>query len=130
MNVEDIFMKALVVDDSKSMRNIVRSGLKQMEHFEQITEAIDGRDALNKLRENGPFDIVLLDWYMPNMEGYDCLIEIRKKAAWNDTKVMMVTTENQQENVIRAVMAGANEYLMKPFTPEMLEEKVRMVLEL
>ena len=123
-------MKALVVDDSKSMRNIVSAGLKQMEHFEQITEAVDGVDALKKLQENGPFDIVLLDWYMPNMEGYDCLVEIRKKAEWNDTKVMMVTTENQQENVIRAVMAGANEYLMKPFTPEMLEEKVRMVLEL
>lgn len=123
-------MKALVVDDSRSMRHIVRSGLKQMEYFEQITEAVDGLDALNKLRENGPFDIVLLDWYMPNMKGYDCLVEIRKKARWNDTKVMMVTTENQQENVIRAVMAGANEYLMKPFTPEMLEEKVRMVMEL
>ena len=123
-------MKALVVDDSQSMRNIVKSGLKQMEHFEQIKEAVDGVDALDKLRENGPFDIVLLDWYMPNMEGYDCLVEIRKKVEWNDTKVMMVTTENQQENVIRAVMAGANEYLMKPFTPEMLEEKVRMVLEL
>ena len=123
-------MKALVVDDSKSMRNIVASGLKQMEHFEQIMEAVDGLDALEKLKENGPFDLVLLDWYMPNMEGFDCLVEIRKKAEWNDTKVMMVTTENQQENVIRAVMAGANEYLMKPFTPEMLEEKVRMVLEI
>lgn len=123
-------MKALVVDDSQSMRNIVKSGLKQMKHFEQIKEAVDGLDALEKLRENGPFDIVLLDWYMPNMEGYDCLVEIRKKSEWSDTKVMMVTTENQQENVIRAVMAGANEYLMKPFTPEMLEEKVRMVLEL
>ncbi len=123
-------MKALVVDDSKSMRNIVSSGLKQMERFEQITEAVDGVDALKKLRESGPFDIVLLDWYMPNMEGYDCLVEIRKKAEWNNTKVMMVTTENQQENVIKAVMAGANEYLMKPFTPEMLEEKVRMVLGL
>jgi len=123
-------MKALVVDDSKSMRNIVRSGLKQMDRFEQIIEAEDGLDALDKLKEKGPFDIVLLDWYMPNMEGYDCLVEIRKKAEWNGTKVMMVTTENQQENVIKAVMAGANEYLMKPFTPEMLEEKVRMVLEL
>ncbi len=123
-------MKALVVDDSKSMRNIVRSGLKQMKHFDQIVEAENGLDALEKLKENGPFDIVLLDWYMPKMEGYDCLLEIRKKTEWNDTKVMMVTTENQQQNVIKAVMAGANEYLMKPFTPEMLEEKVRMVLGL
>ena len=123
-------MRALVVDDSQSMRNIVRSGLQQMDTFDQIVEAQDGLDALDKMESVGPFDLVLLDWYMPNMEGYDCLVEIRKKPEWNDTKVMMVTTENQQENIIRAVMAGANEYLMKPFTPDMLEEKVRMVLGL
>ncbi len=123
-------MKALVVDDSKSMRNIVKTGLRQMKAFDEIKEAINGVDALEKIRDEGPFDIVLLDWYMPEMEGYDCLLEIRKKPEWNDTKIMMVTTENQQENVIKAVMAGANEYLMKPFTPEMLEEKVKMVLGL
>ena len=123
-------MKALVVDDSKSMRNIVKAGLKQMKAFGEIKEAVNGRDALEKIEKEGPFDLVLLDWYMPEMEGYDCLLEIRKKPEWNDTKVMMVTTENQQENVIKAVMAGANEYLMKPFTPEMLEEKVKMVLGL
>ncbi len=123
-------MKALVVDDSKSMRNIVKAGLKQMNAFGEIKEAVNGVDALEKIKSEGPFDLVLLDWYMPEMEGYDCLVEIRKKPEWNDTKVMMVTTENQQENVIKAVMAGANEYLMKPFTPEMLEEKVKMVLGL
>ncbi len=123
-------MKALVVDDSKSMRNIVKAGLKQMNAFGEIKEAVNGVDALEKIKDEGPFDLVLLDWYMPEMEGYDCLVEIRKKPEWNDTKVMMVTTENQQENVIKAVMAGANEYLMKPFTPEMLEEKVKMVLGL
>ncbi len=123
-------MKALVVDDSKSMRNIVKAGLKQMNAFGEIREAVNGVDALDKIKNEGPFDLVLLDWYMPEMEGYDCLVEIRKKPEWNDTKVMMVTTENQQENVIKAVMAGANEYLMKPFTPEMLEEKVKMVLGL
>ncbi len=123
-------MKALVVDDSKSMRNIVKAGLKQMNAFGEIKEAVNGVDALDKIKKEGPFDLVLLDWYMPEMEGYDCLVEIRKKPEWNDTKVMMVTTENQQENVIKAVMAGANEYLMKPFTPEMLEEKVKMVLGL
>jgi len=123
-------MKALVVDDSKSMRNIVKAGLKQMNAFGEIKEAVNGVDALEKIENEGPFDLVLLDWYMPEMEGYDCLVEIRKKPEWNDTKVMMVTTENQQENVIKAVMAGANEYLMKPFTPEMLEEKVKMVLGL
>ncbi len=123
-------MKALVVDDSQSMRNIVKSGLQQMNIFDQIEEAENGEEALKILEEKGPFDIVLLDWYMPVMEGYDCLVKIRENTKWNDTKIMMVTTENQQKNVIRAVMAGANEYLMKPFSPEMLEEKVRMVLGL
>jgi len=123
-------MKALVVDDSQSMRNIVKAGLKKMGIFDEIIEAVDGLDALEKLREHSPIDLVLLDWYMPNMEGYDCLVKMRENADWSGTRVMMVTTENQQENVIKAVMAGANEYLMKPFTPEMLEEKVRMVLEL
>ncbi len=123
-------MKALVVDDSQSMRNIVKGGLEKMEIFDEIQEAENGQEALDKLADKGPFDLVLLDWYMPVMEGYDCLVKIRENSAWADTKVMMVTTENQQENVIRAVMAGANEYLMKPFTPEMLEEKVRMVLGL
>ncbi len=122
-------MKALVVDDSQSMRNIVKSALKKMDLFEEIQEAEDGMDALEKMEQAGPFDVVFLDWYMPRMEGFDCLVKIRANPKWDSTKVMMVTTENQQENIIRAVMAGANEYLMKPFTPEMLEEKVRMVLE-
>ncbi len=123
-------MKALVVDDSQSMRNIVKGGLRSMGIFDEISEAENGKIAIEKLETNGPFDIVLLDWYMPVMEGYDCLVNIRGNERWSDTKVMMVTTENQQENIIRAVMAGANEYLMKPFNTEMLEEKVRMVLGL
>ncbi len=123
-------MKVLVVDDSQAMRNIIKSGLKKMGVFDEIVEAENGKVALEKLKEQGPFDLVLLDWYMPEMEGYDCLVKIRENANWNDVKVMMVTTENQQENIIRAVMAGANEYLMKPFTPEMLQEKISMLLGL
>ncbi len=123
-------MKALVVDDSQSMRNIVKAGLQKMGIFDSVTEAVNGVDALEKLKSEGLFDLILLDWYMPEMEGYDCLVKIRENPAWSDVKVMMVTTENQQENVIKAVMAGANEYLMKPFTAEMLEEKVKMVLGL
>lgn len=123
-------MKALVVDDSKSMRNIIKEGLRRMGIFDQIFEAENGQVALERIERDGPFDIVLLDWYMPVMEGYECLIKIRENERLSNTKVLMVTTENQQENVIRAVMAGANEYLMKPFNAEMLEEKVRMTLGL
>jgi len=121
-------MKALVVDDSQSMRNIVKGGLKKMACFGEIIEAENGREALKRMEEDGPFAIVFLDWYMPEMDGYDCLLKIRQNQQWKDTKIMMVTTENQQENIVRAVMAGANEYLMKPFDEEMLEQKVKMVL--
>jgi len=85
-------MKALVVDDSQSMRNIVKAGLKKMGIFDEIIEAVDGLDALEKLREHSPIDLVLLDWYMPNMEGYDCLVKMRENADWSGTRVMMVTT--------------------------------------
>ncbi|MGC9022868.1 MAG: response regulator, partial [Dissulfurimicrobium sp.] len=66
-------MRALVVDDSQSMRNIVKSGLKKMNLFDEIVEAENGLRALEKLENEGPFDLVLLDWYMPEMEGFDCL---------------------------------------------------------
>jgi two-component system chemotaxis response regulator CheY len=123
-------MKALVVDDSGSMRNIVKSSISKLGIFDEIYEAENGLEALKKLEEKGHIDLVLLDWYMPVMEGYDCLLQIRQNSNWEDIKVMMVTTENQQENIIRAVIAGANEYLMKPFTEEMIQEKVRMALSL
>jgi len=123
-------MKALVVDDSGSMRNIVKSSIFKLGLFEEIYEAENGLEALKTLEEKGPVDLVLLDWYMPVMEGYDCLLQIRQNSNYEDTKVMMVTTENQQENIIRAIMAGANEYLMKPFTEDMIQEKVRMVLSI
>lgn len=122
-------MRALIVDDSQAMRSIIKGGLKGMGIFEFIAEAENGIEALDKMEQEGPFDIVFLDWYMPEMEGYECLLKIRQNPLWNDTRVMMVTTENQQENVIRAVMAGASEYLMKPFSVDMLQEKVRMVLD-
>jgi two-component system chemotaxis response regulator CheY len=123
-------MRALIVDDSQAMRSIIKGGLKGMGIFEFVAEAENGVEALKKMEGEGPFHIVFLDWYMPEMEGYECLLEIRQNPLWNDTKVMMVTTENQQENVIRAMMAGASEYLMKPFNVDMLQEKVRMILDL
>jgi two-component system chemotaxis response regulator CheY len=123
-------MRALIVDDSQAMRNIIKGGLKGMGIFEFVEEAENSIEALKKMGGEGLFHIVFLDWYMPDMEGYECLLKIRQNPMCNDTKIMMVTTENQQENVIRAVMAGATEYLMKPFSIDMLEEKVWMVLDL
>jgi two-component system chemotaxis response regulator CheY len=119
--------KALIVDDSKAIRQIERKYLEEM-GFE-VLEAEHGEQALEVLKENPDIKIILLDWYMPIMNGYEFLKKVRTNPEWSDIKIMMVTTENQQESVIDAIMAGANEYLMKPFDKEMLETKIRYLME-
>ncbi|HFC98313.1 MAG TPA: response regulator [Thermosulfurimonas dismutans] len=120
-------MKALVVDDSKSIRQIERKYLEEMGFT--VVEAENGEEALEKLRENPDVRLIILDWHMPVMNGYEFLKAVRANPEWNQIKIMMVTTENQQKSVIDALMAGANEYLMKPFDREMLETKIRFLLE-
>jgi two-component system chemotaxis response regulator CheY len=119
--------KALIVDDSKAIRQIERKYLEEM-GFE-VLEAEHGEQALEVLKENPDIKIILLDWYMPIMNGYEFLKKVRANPEWSDIKIMMVTTENQQKSVIDAIMAGANEYLMKPFDKEMLETKIRYLME-
>ena len=121
-------MKALTVDDSPTIRHIVAKTLKPM-GFE-IFQAGDGLEALKAIDENGKMDLIVLDWNMPNMDGYDFLVEIRKREELADMKIMMLTTENQRHYIIKAIMAGANEYLMKPFSSDMLVEKVKLLLEI
>lgn len=120
-------MKALVVDDSKPIRQIERKYLEEM-GFE-VLEAENGQEALKVLEAHPDIQLILLDWHMPVMNGYEFLKKMRSNPDWNDVKVMMVTTENQQKSVIEAIMAGANEYLMKPFDKEMIENKIRFLLE-
>uniref|UniRef100_A0A7C4JQ98 Response regulator n=1 Tax=Thermodesulfobacterium geofontis TaxID=1295609 RepID=A0A7C4JQ98_9BACT len=119
--------KILVVDDSKAIREIERKYLEEL-GFE-VLEAENGEKALKILEENPDIKLILLDWHMPVMNGYEFLLKLRSNPKWTDIKVMMVTTENQQKSVIEAIMAGANEYLMKPFDKEMLEVKVRHLLK-
>lgn len=119
--------KVLVVDDSKAIREIERKYLEEL-GFE-VLEAENGEEALKILEENSDVKLILLDWHMPVMNGYEFLLKLRANPKWSDIKVMMVTTENQQRSVIDAIMAGANEYLMKPFDKEMLEVKIRYLLE-
>jgi two-component system chemotaxis response regulator CheY len=119
--------KILVVDDSKAIREIERKYLEEL-GFE-VLEAENGEEALKILEENPDIKLILLDWHMPVMNGYEFLLKLRSNPKWVDIKVMMVTTENQQKSVIEAIMAGANEYLMKPFDKEMLEVKVKHLLE-
>ncbi|WP_245542823.1 response regulator [Thermodesulfobacterium hveragerdense] len=119
--------KAMVVDDSNAIRQIERKYLEEM-GFE-VVEAENGEEALKVLNEHPDIQIILLDWHMPVMNGYEFLVKLRANPKWSDIKVMMVTTENQQKSVIDAILAGANEYLMKPFDKEMLETKIKFLLE-
>jgi two-component system chemotaxis response regulator CheY len=118
-------MKILLVDDSSSMRRIQKTQLGNL-GITNIIEAEDGEDALEKLAENMPVDLVCLDINMPKMDGMTCLKRIRDNAEYKDVKIVMVTSESEKKKVIEAIQAGANNYLVKPFTPESLKEKLQL----
>jgi len=115
-------IKILVVDDFSTMRRIVRNILKQL-GFANIEEAEDGDVALEKLKD-GAFDFVITDWNMPNMTGLDLLKSIRAEAKLKDTPVLIVTAEAEKENVVQAAQAGVNDYIVKPFTADVLQKKI------
>jgi two-component system chemotaxis response regulator CheY len=115
-------MKALVVDDSKAIRSIIGKHLKGL-GFE-VVEAESGVEALVQLKKMGGADIALLDWNMPQMDGFEFLRRVRSDADFSELRVMMVTTESEMSQVAKALEAGASEYLMKPFTKEALLEKL------
>lgn len=115
-------MKILIVDDFSTMRRIIRNILKQI-GYSDIHDAEDGTQAITKLKADR-FDFVISDWNMPNMSGLDLLKAIRTDADLKDTKFLMVTAEAMQENVIAAVQAGVNNYILKPFTAETMKERI------
>jgi two-component system chemotaxis response regulator CheY len=118
-------MRALVVDDSKAMRSILRMILKQA-GFE-VMEAQDGQKGLRILEEKGPPELALLDWNMPLMNGFELLRAVRSEHKFDGMRIMMVTTETEKSEVLRALREGADEYVMKPFTPEVVIDKLRML---
>lgn len=120
-------MSILVVDDFPTMRRIVRSLLKEL-GFENVEEAEDGQEALTKLRAGG-FEFVVSDWNMPNLDGLEMLKEIRQDSKLSSLPVLMVTAEAKKENIIAAAQAGANGYVVKPFTAATLEEKLNKIFE-
>jgi len=120
-------MKILVVDDFPTMRRIVKNLLKDL-GFENVDEAEDGVDALTKLRSH-PFEFVLSDWNMPNMDGLTLLQNIRADAQLAKLPVLMITAEAKKENIVAAAQAGANGYIVKPFTAATLEEKLQKIFE-
>ena len=119
--------KFLVVDDFSTMRRIVRNLLKEL-GYTNVDEAEDGAMGLSKLR-NGQFDFVITDWNMPNMDGLTMLQQIRADPALSKLPVLMVTAEAKKENIIAAAQAGANGYVVKPFTSATLDEKLSKIFE-
>ena len=117
-------MRVLIVDDSKTMRSIIGRIVKEL-GFE-VLEAGDGRLALAELENAGPVELCLVDWNMPVMNGIEFVAAVREKHVWDPIKLMMITTASDAEHIQRALAAGANEYLMKPFTKEMIAEKLAM----
>ncbi|MDR5755211.1 MULTISPECIES: response regulator [unclassified Caballeronia] len=117
--------RLLVVDDLATMRSLIRKMLKAI-GYTIIEEADDGVAALQKLKTER-FDLVITDWNMPNMDGLSLLQEIRKSEDHADLRVLMVTAEKRRENVIAAISAGANGYIVKPFSEAALADKLAQI---
>ncbi len=116
-------MKILLVDDSATMRRIQKTQLNNL-GIKDIVEAENGDDALDKLYSNMPVDVILMDWNMPVMDGMTCLKKVRENASYKNVKIVMCTSESEKNKVIEAIKAGANNYIVKPFAPEALKEKL------
>lgn len=118
-------MLALVIDDSRTMRTIIGSYLRQVGM--DVIEAADGMQGLDQLEQNPDVDVVLVDWNMPVMNGIDFIKAMRAEYGRDRIRVLMVTSETESEQVARAIQAGADEYLMKPFSREILLAKLDLL---
>jgi two-component system chemotaxis response regulator CheY len=125
--MSDNSRKFLVVDDFATMRRIIRNLLRQL-GYSKIEEAEDGNVALRKLKSQ-PFDLIICDWNMPNMTGIELLREIRTDDALKSTPFLMVTAEAIKENIIEAVKAGVSNYIVKPFTADVLSSKIDAIFK-
>ncbi|MGF1462796.1 MAG: response regulator [Maricaulaceae bacterium] len=122
----EMSMPILVVDDYKTMIRIIRNLLKQL-GFENVDEAADGQEALAKMKEN-KFGLVISDWNMEPMTGYELLQKVRSDDGLKATPFIMVTAESKTENVIAAKRAGVNNYIVKPFNAATLKAKMTAVI--
>jgi two-component system chemotaxis response regulator CheY len=122
----DMSTQILVVDDYQTMIRIIRNLLKQL-GFENVDEAADGAAALQKMR-NRPYGLVISDWNMEPMTGFELLKEVRADESLKATPFIMITAESKTENVIAAKKAGVNNYIVKPFNAQTLKAKIASVL--
>ena len=121
-------MKILVVDDSPTMRRIVVNSLKRIGH-KDICEGGHGLEGIEQLKLGG-VEFIITDWNMPEMNGLDFVKAVRADANWDTIPILMVTTRSVQGDVIEAMKAGVNSYIVKPFTPVVLKEKIESILKL
>jgi two-component system chemotaxis response regulator CheY len=118
-------MRALVVDDSRTVRIIVGNILRELGI--EVLEAGNGREALEQIERDPEVDLMLLDWNMPEMNGFELLRAVRAQRAFDGLRILMVTSESQSDQVVKALSAGANEYLMKPFNKDVLVAKLHLM---
>ncbi|MGE5353316.1 MAG: response regulator [Acidobacteriota bacterium] len=120
-------LKFLVVDDSVTMRRIVANSLKNL-GYENIVEAVDGKDALAKLAADAEINFVITDWNMPELTGLELTKAIRADDKYTKLPILMVTTRGVKEDIIEALQAKVSNYVIKPFTPQILKEKIDQIL--
>lgn len=118
----------ITVDDSSTMRRIIKNTLQKL-GFESILEAGNGVEALEVMAKN-KIDIIITDWNMPEMDGLTFVKTVRQKDQYKDTPILMITTEAAKEDILTALRSGVNNYVVKPFTPDTLQEKVFKLLDL
>ncbi|MCD6506368.1 response regulator [Candidatus Poribacteria bacterium] len=121
-------MKVLVVDDSLTMRRIIRNLLLKI-GYEEVVEAQDGMEALEVLAHDGNIGLILTDWNMPRMTGIDFVKSVRKDKRFSGIPIIMITTNTSKMEIIQAIAAGVNNYIAKPFTPEIIREKIEQTLK-
>jgi two-component system chemotaxis response regulator CheY len=120
-------IKILIVDDSITIRRIITNALKTV-GFTDTIEASNGREALEKLT-NGKVDFIITDWNMPEMNGLDLIKEVRANPVYSSMPILMITTRGTEHDVVEALQAKVNSYIMKPFTPQELKEKIEGILK-
>jgi two-component system chemotaxis response regulator CheY len=120
-------MRFLIVDDSSTMRRIIINTLNKLGHKE-CHEAANGREGVERLAA-AQFDMVITDWNMPEMNGVDFVRAVRANEATRELPVLMVTTNAGEDDIVEALRAGANNYVVKPFTPDTIREKILAALK-
>ena len=125
--LQDKKIRVLVVDDFATMRKVIRNLLKQI-GYENVVEAENGQVAMRTLKSQ-KVDFIISDWNMPTMSGLELLKAVRGDEELTKTPFLMVTAEALKENVVEAVKSGVNNYIVKPFTAEVLEEKIKKIIE-